>query len=128
MVFLFTGLLQLQVLRASESGPLWKMENFTKGEVKELDDPYPFCVDEALQMRITQGSKIRNVMGFAMKKMAEKEVRQIAWNGSGTSVTKTITCAEIMKRKLKVFLFSFSFFLSFCFHFIIYPSISFLAW
>ena len=107
--------------------PREKMENFTKGEVKELDDPYPFSVDEALQMRITQGSKIRNVMGFAMKKMAEKEVRQIAWNGSGTSVTKTITCAEIMKRKLKVFLFSFSLFLSFSFHFIIYPSISFLA-
>ncbi|KAL8602879.1 hypothetical protein ACOMHN_026839 [Nucella lapillus] len=77
------------------------MENYTKKEVKEIDDPYPFSVDEALQMRITQGSKIRNVMGFAMKKMGDKEVRQIAWNGSGLSVTKTITCAEIMKRRLK---------------------------
>ena len=78
------------------------MENYTKGEVKEVEDPYPFSVDEALQMRITAGSKIRNVMGFAMKKMADKEIRQISWNGSGPSVTKTITCAEIMKRKLKV--------------------------
>eukprot|EP00916_Digyalum_oweni_P001700 GHVL01003234.1.p1 GENE.GHVL01003234.1~~GHVL01003234.1.p1 ORF type:complete len:206 (-),score=23.53 GHVL01003234.1:602-1219(-) len=78
------------------------MENYTKGETEEVEDVYPFDVDDAVQMRITQGSKIRNVMGFAMKKMAEKETRQITWNGCGSSVTKTITCAEIMKRKLKV--------------------------
>lgn len=77
------------------------MENYTKGEVKEVDDPYPFSVDDTVQMRINQGTKIRNVMGFAFKKMGDKEVRQIAWNGSGSSVNKTITCAEIMKRKLK---------------------------
>ncbi|XP_076439499.1 ribonuclease P protein subunit p25-like protein [Babylonia areolata] len=77
------------------------MENYTKGEVKVVEDPYPFSVDDALQMRITQGSKIRNVMGFAMKKMGDKQVRQITWNGSDSSVSKAITCAEIMKRKLK---------------------------
>lgn len=77
------------------------MENYTKSEVKELEDPYPFSIDDTFQMRISQGSRIRNVMGFAMKKMAEKDVRQIAWNGSGPNVTKTITCAEIMKRKFK---------------------------
>ena len=107
-MFLVTDLLQFQVLKVCESG-IEEMENFMKAKVKEVDDPYPFSVDDTLQMRITQGSKIRNVMGFAMKKMAEKEVRQIAWNGSGPSVTKTITCAEIMKRKLKVLFFSFLF-------------------
>ncbi|KAK7486218.1 hypothetical protein BaRGS_00022541 [Batillaria attramentaria] len=78
------------------------MENYTKGATTEVDDPYPFAdVDDALQMRVTQGSKIRNLMGFAMKRMTDKETRQIAWNGSGFAVTKTITCAEIMKRKIK---------------------------
>nr|KAG5699016.1 hypothetical protein BaRGS_025410 [Batillaria attramentaria] len=79
-----------------------EMENYTKGATTEVDDPYPFAdVDDALQMRVTQGSKIRNLMGFAMKRMTDKETRQIAWNGSGFAVTKTITCAEIMKRKIK---------------------------
>lgn len=66
-------------------------------------------------MRVKEGSKIRNLMGFAMARMqGEKSVsgggvsggggagglRQVVFTGSGRAVTKTITCAEIMKRKV----------------------------
>lgn len=78
------------------------MENYTKGEVKEVEDPFPFRVEDSLQMRVTAGSKIRNLMGFGLKNMTEKNTRQITWNGSGAAISKTISCAEIMKRKIKV--------------------------
>jgi DNA-binding protein len=29
-------------------------------------------------------------------------VKKIVWSGSGKAITKTVTCAEIMKRKIKV--------------------------
>ena len=46
------------------------MENYDKGEVKEVEEPPVFPLDETgIQMRVTGGSKIRNLMGFAMKKI-----------------------------------------------------------
>lgn len=78
------------------------MENYTKGEVKEVDEPPIFPLDETgIQMRVTGGSKIRNLMGFAMKKIKEPGIKKMSWNGSGNAVTKTVSCAEIMKRRIK---------------------------
>ncbi|XP_035273211.1 ribonuclease P protein subunit p25b [Anguilla anguilla] len=67
-------------------------------------------------MRVKEGSKIRNLMGFAMTRMQGGAggdgggagagagggggLRQVVFAGSGRAVTKTITCAEIMKRKV----------------------------
>ena len=34
----------------------------------------------------------------------EPNIKKIAWNGSGNAVTKTVSCAEIMKRRIKVIL------------------------
>lgn len=58
-------------------------------------------------MRVKEGSKIRNLMGFAMARMQCEEgnskqvsLRQVVFTGSGRAVTKTITCVEIMKRKV----------------------------
>ena len=68
-------------------------------------------------MRVKEGSKIRNLMGFAMARMQGEKLeaggggvvggsgaagglRQVVFTGSGRAVTKTITCAEIMKRKV----------------------------
>ncbi|KAM9410050.1 ribonuclease P protein subunit p25-like [Pholidichthys leucotaenia] len=59
-------------------------------------------------MRVKEGSKIRNLMGFAMARMQGESgigvgvggLRQVIFTGSGRAVTKTITCAEIMKRKV----------------------------
>ncbi|KAL1007207.1 hypothetical protein UPYG_G00083450 [Umbra pygmaea] len=78
----------------------------------EEDSPCPFpgLASGVLEMRVKEGSKIRNLMGFAMARMHSDGVgggvsggggqRQVIFSGSGRAVTKTITCAEIMKRKV----------------------------
>ncbi|KAK3103243.1 hypothetical protein FSP39_017770 [Pinctada imbricata] len=79
------------------------MEHYTKGETIEVEVPPVFPPDGAtVEMRVNAGSKIRNLMGFAIKKMKENDTRKIVWNGSGKAITKTVSCAEIMKRKIKV--------------------------
>ncbi|XP_029354640.1 uncharacterized protein LOC115041375 [Echeneis naucrates] len=88
-------------------------EGFKKVCRTEEDSPCPFpgLASGVLEMRVKEGSKIRNLMGFAMARMqGEKGVsggdvsggglRQVVFTGSGRAVTKTITCAEIMKRKV----------------------------
>lgn len=46
------------------------MENYEKGEVIEVDEPPVFSLaDNDITMRVSGGSKIRNVMGYAMKKI-----------------------------------------------------------
>ncbi|XP_062274118.1 uncharacterized protein LOC133979584 [Scomber scombrus] len=93
-------------------------EGFKKVCRTEEDSPCPFpgLASGVLEMRVKEGSKIRNLMGFAMARMqGEKSVsgggvsavvggggglRQVVFTGSGRAVTKTITCAEIMKRKV----------------------------
>lgn len=78
------------------------MENYTKGEVKEVELQPVFVLDNSgIEMRVNAGSKIRNLLGYSMKKMKEPGIKQISWNGSGNAITKTISCAEIMKRKFK---------------------------
>lgn len=76
---------------------------------EESPCPFPGLASGVLEMRVKEGSKIRNLMGFAMARMqGEKGVsgggggglRQVVFTGSGRAVTKTITCAEIMKRKV----------------------------
>ncbi|KAM7406412.1 hypothetical protein PAMP_000791 [Pampus punctatissimus] len=89
-------------------------EGFKKVCRTEEDSPCPFpgLASGVLEMRVKEGSKIRNLMGFAMARMqGEKSasgggvsggggLRQVVFTGSGRAVTKTITCAEIMKRKV----------------------------
>ena len=51
------------------------MENYTKGEVEEVEEPPVFSLDETgVQMRVTGGSKLKNLMGFAMKKIKVSSV------------------------------------------------------
>ncbi|XP_049574451.1 uncharacterized protein [Syngnathus scovelli] len=82
-----------KVCRTEENGP----------------SPFPGLASGVLEMRVKEGSKIRNLMGFAMARMqgdqglcgaGEGGLRQVVFTGSGRAVTKTITCAEIMKRKV----------------------------
>ncbi|KAK3784887.1 hypothetical protein RRG08_056842 [Elysia crispata] len=77
------------------------MENYTKGESRTVHDPAPLFVEGAVEMKVTNGSKIRNIMGFAMSSIADNNVRHITWNGTGNAISKTISCVEIMKRKIK---------------------------
>lgn len=88
-------------------------EGFKKVCRTEEDGPCPFpgLASGVLEMRVKEGSKIRNLMGFAMARMQGEKgttgrdvggagLRQVVFTGSGRAVTKTITCAEIMKRKV----------------------------
>ncbi|XP_058012435.1 ribonuclease P protein subunit p25 [Ahaetulla prasina] len=79
-----------------------RMENFRKVKTSEQGSPLPFSdlQPHVVEMKVKEGSKIRNLMGFAMARMEKEEIRQIVFSGCGRAVTKTITCVEIMKRKL----------------------------
>ncbi|NXD06223.1 RPP25 protein, partial [Nothocercus nigrocapillus] len=78
------------------------MENFRKVSTLEEESPLPFpeLPPGVVEMKVKEGSKIRNLMGFAMAHMEHRGSRQIVFSGCGRAVTKTITCVEIMKRKL----------------------------
>uniref|UniRef100_A0A8C4V347 Ribonuclease P and MRP subunit p25 n=1 Tax=Falco tinnunculus TaxID=100819 RepID=A0A8C4V347_FALTI len=78
------------------------MENFRKVRTSEEESPLPFTdlPPDVVEMKVKEGSKIRNLMNFAMAQMELKGSRQIVFSGCGRAVTKTITCVEIMKRKL----------------------------
>uniref|UniRef100_A0A8C6LLW4 Ribonuclease P and MRP subunit p25 n=1 Tax=Nothobranchius furzeri TaxID=105023 RepID=A0A8C6LLW4_NOTFU len=93
--------------------PMPKREGFKKVCRTEEESPCPFpgLPSGVLEMRVKEGSKIRNLMGFAMARMQGEKagsgegassagLRQVVFTGSGRAVTKTITCAEIMKRKV----------------------------
>lgn len=90
-------------------------DGFKKVCRTEEDSPSPFpgLTSGVLEMRVKEGSKIRNLMGFSMARMQGEKcvsgegvssggggLRQVVFSGSGRAVTKTITCAEIMKRKV----------------------------
>ncbi|XP_078388325.1 ribonuclease P protein subunit p25-like protein [Cetorhinus maximus] len=80
-----------------------EMENYRKIRRTEVPSPLPFAnlPLDIVEMRVKEGSKIRNLMGFAMGRMQLAETRQIVFSGSGRAVTKTITCVEIMKRRIR---------------------------
>ncbi|XP_018562237.1 ribonuclease P protein subunit p25-like protein isoform X2 [Anoplophora glabripennis] len=78
------------------------MENYRKG--KNIEEPLernkiaiPNLPDNFLWMQVKGGSKIRNLLSYALKEFTT--VNSLVWTGSGTSVGKAITCAEIMKRE-----------------------------
>ncbi|XP_008497954.2 ribonuclease P protein subunit p25 [Calypte anna] len=79
-----------------------RMENFRKVRTSEEESPLPFpdLPPGVVEMKVKEGSKIRNLMNFAMAQLELRGSRQIVFSGSGRAVTKTITCVEIMKRKL----------------------------
>ncbi|XP_053788941.1 ribonuclease P protein subunit p25-like protein [Vidua chalybeata] len=79
------------------------MENYKKTKIVEKPCPPPFTdlPADIIEMKVKDGSKIRNLMGYAMSKMEQDSVRHILFTGSGKAVSKTITCVEIMKRRLK---------------------------
>jgi len=76
------------------------MDNYVKAEKDEEFAP-EVEIEGALEnvtiMRVKAGSKTKNLIQFAEKKIAQEP--QIMWEGSGDAVHKTITCAEIFKKK-----------------------------
>lgn len=78
------------------------MDNYVKAEKDEEFTP-DITIDETKDnvtvMRVKSGSKTKNLIQFAEKKLSNESETQIIWEGSGDAVHKTITCAEIMKKK-----------------------------
>ncbi|XP_015265248.1 PREDICTED: ribonuclease P protein subunit p25-like protein [Gekko japonicus] len=79
------------------------MENYQKSKTVEKPAPLPFSnlPADIIEMKVKDGSKIRNLMGYAIAKMEMEPVRQVLFSGAGKAISKTITCVEIMKRRLK---------------------------
>lgn len=84
-----------------------KQEGFRKvcSTGEPIPCPIPGLSSEVLEMRVKEGSKIRNLLGFAMSRFQgdghAAPTSQVLFSGTGRAVTKTITCAEIMKRKVQ---------------------------
>ncbi|XP_029378340.1 ribonuclease P protein subunit p25-like protein [Echeneis naucrates] len=83
--------------------------NFRRVSRTEDSSPYPIpgLGADVLHMRVREGSKIRNLLRFVTARMDEEgrdvnrtALRQVVFTGSGRGVTKTITCVEILKRKV----------------------------
>ncbi|XP_066993263.1 ribonuclease P protein subunit p25-like protein [Anabrus simplex] len=80
------------------------MDNYKKG--KNIEEPFerdkiplPGLPAQFIWMQVNGGTKMRNVLDYALK--AFKDERAIVWSGSGAGVGKAISCAEIMKRRNK---------------------------
>ncbi|KAM6149773.1 ribonuclease P protein subunit p25 [Erethizon dorsatum] len=83
------------------------MENFRKVRSEEGPEaggagagPFSDLAPGAVHMRVKEGSKIRNLLAFATSSMAQPATRAIVFSGCGRAATKTVTCAEILKRRL----------------------------
>ncbi|XP_057693254.1 ribonuclease P protein subunit p25-like [Corythoichthys intestinalis] len=81
-------------------------------KVKQTEDSCPFPIPglaaDFFHMRVKEGSKIRNLLRFATARMQGegneihgRPQRQVVFTGSDRGVTKTITCVEILKRKVE---------------------------
>jgi len=76
------------------------MDNYVKAEKDEEFIPeveMEGALENVTIMHVKPGSKTKNLIQFAEKKLAQEP--QIMWEGSGDAVHKTITCAEILKKK-----------------------------
>lgn len=86
------------------------LNNFRRVRRTEDSGPYPIpgLAADFLHMRVREGSKIRNLLRFATARMRGegkdshgRSTRQVVFTGSERAVTKTITCVEILKRKVE---------------------------
>ncbi|XP_075237577.1 ribonuclease P protein subunit Rpp25 [Lycorma delicatula] len=80
------------------------MENYSKGKnVEEEWDkdkiPIPDLPENFTWMHVKGGSKMYNLLEYAIS--AYKETGVVLWSGSGAAVGKTVSCAEIMKKRHK---------------------------
>lgn len=80
------------------------MMNYKKGknieeELSKEDIPIANLPKNFLWMHVKGGTKVFNVLEFAEKSFEAGEHRSVVWSGSGGGVQKTISCAEMLKRK-----------------------------
>lgn len=80
------------------------MENYRKGknieeELSKEKIPIPNLPSNFTWMQVHGGSKIRNLLDVALAGFVEHGA--VVWTGSGAAISKTISCAEILKRRHK---------------------------
>ncbi|KAM3924137.1 ribonuclease P protein subunit p25 [Leptodactylus fuscus] len=81
------------------------MENLHRVRIMVEDDgkslPFKDLHPHVAQMKVKEGSKIRNLVGYALSYMESEGTQQIIFGAYGRAVTKAITCAEILKRQVR---------------------------
>ncbi|KAI4497359.1 hypothetical protein M0802_007606 [Mischocyttarus mexicanus] len=68
-----------------------------ENSVKNKDLPFAKLTTEYILMRVNNGTKMENVMKYALDKFPNYKC--IIWTGIGQAVYKTISCSEIFKIK-----------------------------
>ncbi|XP_034182543.1 ribonuclease P protein subunit Rpp25 [Osmia lignaria lignaria] len=68
-----------------------------KDEPKDSGVPIPNLPEKFLLMRVKSGTKIRNVLGYALKEFSK--YNNVVWTAAGQGIGKAISCAEIFKKK-----------------------------
>ncbi|XP_046484143.1 ribonuclease P protein subunit p25-like protein isoform X1 [Neodiprion pinetum] len=66
------------------------------GDVVKTPIPIPNLPEKFLWMHVNSGTKIKNVLSYALKEIPGYNC--IVWSGAGQGIGKVITCAEICKR------------------------------
>lgn len=80
------------------------MENYSKGnnvetDVQMCDLPYSNLPASVIWMKVKPSSKMQNLIEYALKAIDENQT--LVWTGIGPAIGKTISCAEILKRRVK---------------------------
>ncbi|XP_005004125.1 ribonuclease P protein subunit p25-like protein [Cavia porcellus] len=78
------------------------MEHYRKAGSVELPAPSPMpqLPPDTLEMRVRDGSKIRNLLGLALGRLEGGSARHVVFSGSGRAAGKAVSCAEIVKRRV----------------------------
>lgn len=79
-----------------------RMEHYRKAGSVELPAPSPMpqLPPDTLEMRVRDGSKIRNLLGLALGRLEGGSTRHVVFSGSGRAAGKVVSCAEIVKRRV----------------------------
>lgn len=82
--------------------PVSRMEHYRKAGSVELPAPSPMpqLPPDTLEMRVRDGSKIRNLLGLALGRLEGGSARHVVFSGSGRAAGKAVSCAEIVKRRV----------------------------
>ncbi|XP_012265739.2 ribonuclease P protein subunit p25-like protein [Athalia rosae] len=74
-----------------------RKQKIVKPKAADTNIPIPNLPEKFLWMHVNSGTKIRNVLNYALKEFSGYE--SVVWSGAGQGIGKVITCAELCKRK-----------------------------
>ncbi|XP_057321230.1 ribonuclease P protein subunit p25-like protein [Microplitis mediator] len=84
--------------RSKKKKLIANVKNVDDDDVKEEEEkPIPGLPEKYLRMQVNAGTKLRNVLKYAIKHF--DEFNSVLWTGTGKGIEKTVTCVEIFKRQ-----------------------------